>query len=59
MTVDGKVVEEHMVEKSKAEWTKKDKENVLKDANVRNILFNSLDVVLTNYVLSCKTFVEI
>ena len=59
MTVDGKVVEEHLVEKSKAEWTKEDKENVLKDANVINILFNSLDYVLTNYVLSCKTAIEL
>ena len=59
MTVDGKVVEEHLVEKPKAEWTKEDKENVLKDAKVINILFNSLDYVLTNYVLSCKTAIEV
>ena len=52
-------LEEHMVDKSKAEWNKEDKENVLKDAKVRNILFNSLDDVLTNYVLSCKTASEI
>ena len=55
----GQFVEEHMVDKSKAEWTKEDKENVLKDAKVINILFNSLDLVLTNYVWSCKTAKEI
>ena len=59
MTVDGKIVEEHMVDKSKVEWTKEDKENVLKDANIINILFNNLDYVLTNYVMSCKTAKEV
>ena len=59
MTVDDKIVEEHMVDKSKVEWTKEDKENVLKDAKVINILFNSLDSVLTNYVLSYKTAKEV
>ena len=59
MNVDGKVVEEHLVEKPKAEWTKEDKENFLKDAKVINILFNSLDSVLTNYVLSCETAMEV
>ena len=58
-TIDGKVVEEHLVEKYKAEGTKEDKENVLKDENVRNIMFNSPDVVLTHYVLSCKIAAEI
>ena len=51
MTVDEKVVDEHMEDKPKAEWTKEDKENVLKDAKVRKVLFNSIDVVLTNYVI--------
>ena len=53
-TIEGKVVEENQVDKPKSRWTPQDKENVLKDAKVRNILFNSLDTVLTNYVLSCK-----
>ena len=57
-TVDGKVVEEHNGEKPKSGWSKEDKDNVLKDAKVRNILFNSLDSVLTNYVISCKTAKE-
>lgn len=56
--IDGKVGDEHFVEKIKSEWTKEEKENVLKDAKVRNILFNSLDIVLTNYVISCKTAQE-
>ena len=56
---DGKVTNEYTGEKPKSEWSDKDKENVLKDAKVRNILFNSLDSVLTNYVLSCKTAKEI
>ena len=55
MNIDGKFVEEHLVEKPKDEWTKEDKENIMKDANVINILFNNLDSVLTNYVLSCET----
>ena len=59
INIDGKVVEEHLVEKPKAEWTKKDKDNILKDAKVINILFNSLDSNLTNYVLSCKTAMEV
>ena len=59
MNIDGKVFEEHLVEKSKDEWTKEDKENILKDAKVINILFNSLDSVLTNYMLSCKTTIEV
>ena len=59
MTVDGKVIEEHLIENPKVEWTKEDKENILKDAKVINILFNSMDYVLTNYVLSCKTAIEV
>ena len=51
-TIEGKVVEEHQVDKPKSGWTPQGMENVLKDAKVRNILFNSLDIVLTNYVLS-------
>lgn len=50
---DGEVIEEHIEDKTKAEWTKEDKENVLKDAKAKNILFNSLDSVLTNSVISC------
>ena len=59
MTIDGNIFDEHKGDKPKAEWTKEEKEHVLKDAKVRNILFKSLDVVLTNYVLSCKTAIDI
>ena len=56
--VDEKLVEEHFIENPKAEWSKDDNENTLQDAKVRNILFNSLDIVLTNYVISCSTSKE-
>ena len=59
MTMDSKIIEEHMVDISKGEWTKKDKENVLKDAKVIKILFNILDSVLINYILSCKIANEV
>ena len=59
MNVDGKVVEEHLVKNPKDEWTKEDKGNFLKDAKVIYILFNSLDSVLTNYVLSFETANEV
>ena len=58
VTLDEKVIEEHFIEKPKSEWSKDDKENSFKDVKVRNILFNSLDTVLTNYVFSCKTSKE-
>ena len=57
-TVDEKVVEEHYIDKPKDEWTREDKDDVRKDAKVKDILFNSLDTVLTNYVISCKTAQE-
>lgn len=34
-TVDGKVFIEHLVDKFKSEWAMEDKENVLKDAKVK------------------------
>ena len=55
-TLEGvKVIEEHFIDKPKSEWSKDDKENAFKDAKVRNILFNSLDTILTNYVISSTT----
>ena len=58
--VDGKPVgAEQYVLKTKKEWTNDERETMLKDAKVRNILFNSLDTAMTNYVLSCKTAKEI
>ena len=37
----------------------KKRHDVLKDAKVKNILHNSLDVVLSNRVITCKTDKEI
>ena len=56
---DGKTIPEHYVVKDKAEWTTEEKNMVLKDAKVRNILHNSLDTVLSNRVIALKTAKEI
>ena len=39
LTIDEKVVEEHLEDKPKAEWTKEDKENILKDSKVNKYTF--------------------
>ena len=57
--VDGVEIPEHYVAKDKFEWTAEEKADVLKDAKVRNILHNSLDEVLSNRVITCKTAKEI
>ena len=57
--VDGVTVPEHYVAKDKFEWTSEEKADVLKDAKVKNILHNSLDEVLSNRVITCKTAKEI
>ena len=57
--VDGITVPEHYVAKDKFEWTSEEKIDVLKDAKVKNILHNSLDEVLSNRVITCKTAKEI
>ena len=57
--VDGVTVPEHYVAKDKLEWTPEEKTDVLKDAKVKNILHNSLDEVLSNIVITCKTTKEI
>ena len=57
--VDGITVPQHYVAKDKFEWTPEEKVDVLKDAKVKNILHNSLDVVLSNRVITCKTAKEI
>ena len=46
---------EHYLDKMKAEMTQEEKLEVLKDAMVKNILHNSLDVVMSNRVIACKT----
>ena len=53
--VDGITVPEHYVAKDKFEWTSEEKIDVLKDAKVKNILHHSLDEVLSNRVITCKT----
>ena len=57
--VDGIIVPEHYVAKDKFEWTSEEKIDVLNDAKVKNILHNSLDEVLSNRVITCKTIKEI
>ena len=57
--VDGTTVHEHYVAKDKFEWTYEEKADVLKDAKVKNILHNSLDAVISNRVITCKTAKEI
>lgn len=57
--VEEKEVPEHYLVKEKSDWTKEDKIEVLKDAKVRNILHNSLDPVMSNRVIACKTAKEI
>ena len=50
---------EHYVDKQKAEMTKEVKLEVLKVAKVKSILHNSLDDVMSNRVIACKTSKEI
>ena len=57
--VDGITVPEHYVAKDIFEWTPEEKADVLKDAKVKNILHNNLDVVLSNRVITCKIAKEI
>ena len=59
VNTDGKTVPEHYVIKDKAEWTAEEKNMVLKDAKVRNILHNSLETVHSNRVIALKTAKEI
>ncbi|XP_074346464.1 uncharacterized protein LOC141685250 [Apium graveolens] len=48
-------VSKHYIRKEKSEWSDPEKAAMLKDAKVRNILHNSLDNVISNRVISCKT----
>ncbi|XP_074351415.1 uncharacterized protein LOC141690521 [Apium graveolens] len=50
---------EHYVIKEKLKWLDAEKVAMLKDAKVRNIMHNSLDNVMSNRVISCKTAKEI
>ena len=57
-SVDGVDQPEYYGAKNKSEWTKEEKIEVLKDAKVRNILHNYLDVVMSNRAITCKTTKE-
>lgn len=57
--VEGQTILEHYVIKEKKYWTPKEKNEVLKDAKVRNILHYSLDTLMSNMVIVYKTAKEI
>ena len=50
---------EHYVDKTRAEMTREERLEVLKDSKVKSILHNSLDYVMSNRVIACKTSKEI
>ena len=52
-------IPEHYVGKLKTEITQEEKLEIPKDAKVKNILHNSLDAIMSNRVIACKTSKEI
>ncbi|XP_074342742.1 uncharacterized protein LOC141680407 [Apium graveolens] len=50
---------EHYAIKEKSKWSDVEKVVILKDAKVRNILHNSLENVMPNRVIVCKTAKDI
>lgn len=50
---------EHLINKPKSEWIPEERALVRKDAKVRNIFHNSLDSVLSNRSIACKTAKDI
>ena len=50
---------EHSVDKTRGEMTREERLEVFKDSKVKSILHNSLDSVMSNRVITCKTFKEI
>ncbi|XP_074374687.1 uncharacterized protein LOC141715103 [Apium graveolens] len=48
-------VPEHYIRKENFEWSDVEKAAMLKDSKVRNILHNSLDNVMSNRVIACKS----
>ncbi|KAK1374041.1 hypothetical protein POM88_030234 [Heracleum sosnowskyi] len=52
-------VPEHYVVKAKSEWTPEEKAHVLREPKIKNILHNSLDAVMSNRVIACKSVKEI
>ena len=49
----------YYVDKLKAEMTREEKFEVLKDAKIKTILHNSLDAIMFNRVIACKTSKDI
>ncbi|XP_074343240.1 uncharacterized protein LOC141682407 [Apium graveolens] len=49
------IVPGHCIRNERSEWSAEEKAVRLKDANIRNILHNSLDIVMSNRVIACKT----
>ncbi|KAL8102471.1 hypothetical protein AgCh_027098 [Apium graveolens] len=47
--------EKKMVDKSKKDYTTKDLSSIMKDAKARHILHSTLDSVMSNRVIGCKT----
>ncbi|KAK1394768.1 hypothetical protein POM88_013824 [Heracleum sosnowskyi] len=52
-------VPEHYVVKAKSEWTPEEKAHVLREPKIKNILHSSLDAVMSNRVIACKSAKEI
>ena len=52
-------IHEHYVRKIKGKMTLEEKNELLKDIKVKNILHNSLDTIMSNRVIACKITKEI
>ncbi|KAK1359193.1 hypothetical protein POM88_043667 [Heracleum sosnowskyi] len=52
-------IPEHYVVKAKSEWTPEEKAHVLMEPKIKNILHSSLDAVMSNRVIACKSSKEI
>ncbi|KAK1378454.1 hypothetical protein POM88_025198 [Heracleum sosnowskyi] len=50
---------EHYVVKAKSDWTPEEKAHVLREPKIKNILHSSLDAVMSNRVIACKSAKEI
>ncbi|XP_074328078.1 uncharacterized protein LOC141665992 [Apium graveolens] len=56
---DVDIAPEHYVRKERSNWSDPEEAAKLKDTKFRNILHNSLDNVMSNRVIACKTVKEI
>ncbi|KAK1369394.1 hypothetical protein POM88_035486 [Heracleum sosnowskyi] len=52
-------VPEHYVVKAKSDWTLEEKAHVLREPKIKNILHNSLDAIMSNRLIACKSAKEI